>query len=96
MLVLQLGQGRLNPFELDCMHCKGFKSYGICSHVLAVNHMLKKVNLRRELMEIGQGVHKKGGNRKKNVPALTRAPTQQPDSSDEEAERLLELGEQGK
>ena len=29
-------------------------------------------------------------------PALTRAPAREPDSSDEEEERLLELGRQGK
>ena len=78
------------------MHCKGFKGHGICSHVLAVNHIMKNVNLRHELMEIGQGVHKKGGNRQKNVPALTMAPTREPDSSDEEFVRFLEQGAQGK
>lgn len=87
----------LNPANLDCMHCKGFKGHGICSHVLAVNHIMKNVNLRHELMEIGQGVHKKGGgNRQKNVPALTMAPTREPDSSDEEFVRFLEQGAQGK
>ena len=44
----------LNPCKFNCPHCKGFKQYGICSHVLAINHILMKINLRRELMEIGK------------------------------------------
>ena len=62
----------LNPSKLDCLNCKGFKGVGICSHVLAVNHMLRSINLRREVMEIGQSTYRKnkvgnnrrGGNRK--------------------------------
>ena len=88
-----------NPAELDCVTCKGFKNYGVCSHVLAINHQLKLINLRRELMEIGESAAAKKagnhGNRAKPIPALTRAPTRQPDSSDEEEERLLALGAQG-
>ena len=37
-----------------------------------------------------------GGNRHKAIPALTRAPTREADSSDEEQERLLELGNDGR
>ena len=37
-----------------------------------------------------------GGNRHKAIPALTRAPTRDADSSDEEQERLLELGNAGR
>ena len=93
----------LNPMKMDCMNCKGFKGVGICSHVLAVNHMMKKINLRREVMEIGQSSYRKnkagnqaGGNRKKPLPALTRAPAREADSSDEEEQRLLEQGEEGR
>ena len=87
----------LNPAQLDCVGCKGFKSHGICSHVLALNHILKATNLRREVMEIGKSGSKTGGgNQKKPVPALTRAPQREPDSSDEEEERLLALGAQGR
>ena len=39
----------LNPRRLDCLYCKGFKGVGICSHVLAINHILKEINLRRSL-----------------------------------------------
>ena len=95
----------LNPCKLDCLNCKGFKGVGICSHVLAINHMLQAINLRREVMEIGQSTYRKhkggkggvqtGGNRKKAVPALQRAPAREADSSDEEQERLLELGAKG-
>ena len=96
----------LNPRKLDCLYCKGFKGVGICSHVLAINHILKEINLRREVMEIGasssrkdayhKGKNSGGGNRKTPIPALTRAPTREADSSDEEQERLLELGDNGR
>ena len=49
----------LNPGKFNCPHCKGFKQYGICSHVLAINHILMAINLRRELMEIGKSTMKK-------------------------------------
>ena len=88
----------LNPLELDCVSCKGFKGHGICSHVLCLNHMLRSVNLRRELLEMGKSrMHKSGGgNRKAPIPALTRAPQVADDSSDEELLRMLDAGEQGK
>ena len=87
----------LNPAKLDCLYCKGFKGHGICSHVLCVNHMLKKINLRAEVMEIGKSAAKHGGNNQpKHLPALTRAPAREADSSDEEADRLLAMGSQGK
>ena len=62
-----------NVARLDCPTCKGFKSYGICSHVIAINHVLKKFNVRQELLEIGQKACKKtGGNVKKVMPALEK------------------------
>ena len=75
--------------------------------MLAINHILKETNLRREVMEIGASSSRKGsshhafkrvggGNRKAPIPALTRAPARDADSSDEEQERLLELGENGR
>ena len=74
--------------------------------MLALNHTLKEINLRREVMEIGTSSSRKdarhngknsgGGNRQKPIPALTRAPTRDADSSDEEQERLLELGDNGR
>ena len=91
-----------NPANLDCYYCKGFKHVGICSHVLCLNHILKRINLRRLVMEIGQNKCSKNktgvGRPKKPEPALTKAARRQPcgDSSDEEEERLRLLGEQGK
>ena len=86
-----------NPCELDCIYCKGFKSVGICSHVLAINHMLKKINLRRLVIAIGQSKQKnKTGRRRNPEPALQRMAQHEPDSSDEEIERALLLGGQGK
>ena len=38
----------------------------------------------------------RGGNRKKPLPALTRAPAREADSNDEEEQRLLEQGEEGR
>ena len=74
---------------------------------MTVARALKKINLRREVMEIGASTSRKGsshhgfkrvggGNRKAPIPALTRAPTREADSSDEEQERLLELGDNGR
>ena len=39
---------RLNPLCLLCT-CKGFKHHAICSHVLAISHVLKGINIREEL-----------------------------------------------
>ena len=68
--------------------------------MLAINHILMAINLRRELMEIGKSTLKKkdkgGGNRKYLEPALTKVPEREPDSSDDELMELLEQGAQGK
>ena len=34
-----------NPGNFTCRTCKGFKHVGICSHVLATDHMLELINL---------------------------------------------------
>ena len=39
---------RLNPLCLLCT-CKGFKHHAICSHVLAISHLLKDINIHEEL-----------------------------------------------
>ena len=39
---------RLNPITLLCT-CKGFKHHAICSHVLAISHVLKGINIGEEL-----------------------------------------------
>jgi hypothetical protein len=89
-----------NPSKYECLACKSFKGVGICSHVLAVNHILSHFNVRYELKSIQTAASKKaaakGGNTYKPAPALKRARVAEPDSSDEEEERLLALGQQGK
>ena len=88
-----------NPGRWVC-DCKGNKNYGICSHVLATNHILKGFNIRYELAEIGKskiGTKKgPGGNHQSVEPALKRMKARPADSSDEEEERILEQGRQGK
>ena len=61
-----------NPAQLDCPACKGFKHSGICSHVLAVNHILKQFNVRYQLLPIGKRTDKKNKGGEKRTPALTR------------------------
>ena len=84
-----------NPANLDCPTCKAFKGVGICSHVLAINHILKKFNMRYQSAEIGKRTDKKNKGGEKKTPALTRITQREPDSSDEEDERLAALGAQG-
>ena len=42
-----------NPLELMCT-CKGFRHHCICSHVLAVSHLLKGIDLKKELQELSK------------------------------------------
>ena len=61
--------------------------------------MLQKVNLRRLVLEMGKSKMTKlgkGGNRTSNVPALEKQKHVEPDSSDEELERLLDEGAAGR
>jgi hypothetical protein len=41
-----------NPCGFDCKACKAFKQVGICSHVLTINHMLTRFNVRFQLKAI--------------------------------------------
>ena len=88
-----------NPVGYECLACKTFKGVGICSHVLAINHILKHFNVRYELHQLQTAASKKqagkAGKVLKQPPALQRAPVADPDSSDEEMAALLALGEQG-
>ena len=59
----------MNPAKLDCPTCKGFKSYGICSHVLAINHILEQIDVGHQLKALHQK-SRKGGNRKQTRPAM--------------------------
>ena len=85
-----------NPSELECIGCKGFKHSGICSHVLCINHILKRYNVRYQLATIGKRARKHTGGQYRAPPALQRDVQREPDSSDEEEERLLALGADGK
>ena len=38
-----------NVAGFECLGCKSFKGVGICSHVLAINHILKHFNVRYDL-----------------------------------------------
>ena len=62
--------------------------------MLCINHMCKAFNIRTELLENGKKKSSKGG-KSTPLPALTKNPTKEPDSSDEEEERARLLGSQG-
>ena len=40
-----LAECEWNTANLDCFACKGFKSIGICSHVVACHHLMSKYDL---------------------------------------------------
>ena len=76
-----------NPANLSCPTCKGFRNWGICSHVVAINHILDKIYLEDELKELG-APRKRGGFNKGVRPALLKEKEAEVDSSDEEDEPL--------
>ena len=55
----------------------------------------RRVDLRSLLAAASKKAATKGGDTRKTLPALERARVAEPDSSDEEEERLLALGQQG-
>ena len=85
-----------NPGCFVCS-CKGFKHVGICSHVIAINHVTKKYNARQQLLRFGKRKQKEtqSGNQIRQIPALLRAPRPEADSSTEEEEEAARLGEEG-
>ena len=70
---------KMNPGKMDCPTCKGFKQYGICSHVLAVNHIMGLIDLVRQNKALHKPV-KNGGNMKRRFPALAFDPALREDS----------------
>ena len=74
----------LNRAELFC-GCKGYRHGGICSHVLAINHMLKTIDLKKLLAPLCRA-HKKGGFRSGWRPAWQHEDS----SSDDETEPAAE------
>ena len=84
-----------NPAKLNCPTCKGFKSIGICSHVLAINHIQGKIDLDYLLGELSltKANNLQGGGFKGRRALSSAAPAlerqhypHEPDSSDEEEE----------
>ena len=81
----------MNKAKLDCPTCKGFKLYGICSHVVAINTILGKADVDDALAELCQP-RKQGGYRHGVRPALMKekeaesdsSPPPESDSSDDE------------
>ena len=92
-----------NPGEYSC-GCKGFKSVGICSHVLTINHIMQLYNVRYQLAPMGKATTKqmrkgsKGGPGKKPIKskALDRLPEREPDLDDARDARLVARGARGK
>ena len=83
-----------NPANLSCPTCKGFRNWGICSHVVAINHILDKIDLEDQLKELG-APRKRGGFNQGVRPALIKEKeafchdcSDEVDSSDEEDEPL--------
>ena len=76
-----------NPLHLDCFTCKGFKSVGICSHVLAVNHIQGAIDLVYNLKKFVIDANKKhkAGNSQKVMPALVR---EKPEKQGEEVDGI--------
>jgi hypothetical protein len=72
-----------NSQTLTCPTCKGFKHVGICSHVLAVNHIVGEIDITF-LLDKTDKPKKKGGQRAKPRPALQCESS----SSEEEVARL--------
>ena len=79
-----------------CCSCKGFHMYGICSHVVAVNDILGKVDLSDSLKELCQP-RKTCGFRKGVRPALIREKEAASDSSEDEplTNRVKKLQKKG-
>ena len=76
-----------NPAYLGCPTCKGFRNWGICSHIVAINHILDKIDLEDQLKELS-APRKAGGFRQGVRPALLKEKEAEVDSFDEEDEPL--------
>ena len=50
-----------NPANLNCATSKGFKSYGIDSHVLAINHLLGDIDVNYLLGDLDEAPRRRGG-----------------------------------
>ena len=75
------------------MACKCFKGYGCCPHVLAINHILSKFNVKYQLQKLPKKKEKhtrRGGNLKAPPKALERAycPTDSEDDLEEDYDEV--------
>ena len=62
-----------NPLKYECHGCKGFKQCGICAHVICVNCLLGKVDLRKRLEHnTGRHATEMRGRKRKMKPGLQR------------------------
>ena len=77
-----------NPAYLTCPTCNGFRNWGICAHVIVINHTLYKIDLVDQLKELLAAPRAKGGFRKGVRPALVKEKEAVVDSSEEEEEPL--------
>ena len=73
----------MNKAKLDCPTCKGFKLYGICSHVVAINTILGKADVDDSLAQLSKP-RKRGGFKHGVRPALMKEKEAESDSSDDE------------
>ena len=76
-----------NPAGYVCV-CKGYKTNGYCSAILAINNILKKYDVHRAMGLIAgaAGKGKNGGNRKKLPKALERLQCTAPDADSSDAD----------
>lgn len=80
-----------NPLMLWCPTSKGFRQYGIDSHVIAINHIMGKCDVRNALASLCPK-RKRGGFTKGVRPALVREARADSSDSDEDeplSHRLL-------
>ena len=74
---------RLNPAFLMCT-CKGYKHHGICSHVLAISHLLKVIDIDEELKSLAP--RRQAHRPKKARGALSMQPDDGLDVEEDEGE----------
>ena len=72
---------------LSCPTCKAFRNWGICSHVVAINHILDNIDLEDTIKELS-APRAAGGFGHGVRPALVKEKEAEVDSSEEEEEPL--------
>ena len=85
---------QFNKAELWCPGCKGFKNYGICSHVCAVNHSIDRCDVRDALAVLSRP-RRPGGFRSGVRPALMREDCSSSSDSSEDEPLAIRFGPRG-